>query len=257
MTEHVDDVPEAIINLAAKTLTGDIRDWLLERFRHRQKPWQQMTEDEQRIMASEAECAAEELVRKAVQIIAANGRTALTATLDQVVIKGGLKAVLTLSRYDEHRYELIDAQGTPVQIVVADAAPFEGERAEVQIDKDQPDLIEGAEDESDPVPDTVKAAQQIGYDHAMAGHSTKDGPPYPEGSEEADAWHFGSIRAQEALARYMNNETLTNLLVSDAKERIKARGENATAAPDHPADDVLEFLDEDAPEEPQAAEAAE
>ena len=64
----------------------------------------------------------------------------------------------------------------------------------------------------------------------------------------------------------MGNETLTNLLVSDAKERIKARGENATAVmPDHPVDDGLELLKiavanaiaDEEPEEPQAAEAAE
>ncbi len=257
MTEHVDDVPEETIDLAPKTLTGDIRDWLLERFKQRKKPWQQMTEDEQRIMASEAECAAEELVRKAVRIIAANGRTALTAKLDQIVIKDGLKAVLTLSRYDEHRHELADAQGTPVQIVVADAAPFEGERAEVQIDKDQPDLIDRAEDESDPVPDTVMLAQQIGYDHAMAGHSTKDGPPYPEGSPEAYAWNTGSIKAQNTLALFMGNATRTNQMVAEAKKRIKARGERATAAPDHPADAALNDPDDEVPEAPQAAEAAE
>lgn len=120
--------------LAAETLKGDIRDWLLDRVKHIPKPWQAMSEQEQRDMIYSVEEAAVDLIRRAVRIIAAEGRMAITAQLEQVTVKDGIKAVVTLSKHDPFRHELVDAQGKDVLIVVADASSHMGQQDEARPD---------------------------------------------------------------------------------------------------------------------------
>jgi hypothetical protein len=77
------------------------------------------------------------LVVQATQILAANGRPTIRAMLEQATVKDGIKAVLTMSQHDEQRHALMDAVNSPVLIVVADHAPFMGERAPAKPDPDQ------------------------------------------------------------------------------------------------------------------------
>lgn len=119
---------------ASETLKGDVRDWLLDRIKHLPRPWQQMSEQEQRDLIYSAEEAAADLVRRTVRIIAAEGRIAITAQLEQVTVKDGIKAVVTMSKHDAFRHELVDAQGKDVLIVVADASQHMGQQAEAQPD---------------------------------------------------------------------------------------------------------------------------
>lgn len=131
------------IDLAAETLTGDVRDWLLSRLRNSQdqRAWSDRSEYDQRTTIAEADSAARHLVREAVHIIAAAGRRTILATVESVVFKDGIKATLTASKHDENRHELADAAGSSVLLVVADVAEFSGERAPVAIKPDQATMI--------------------------------------------------------------------------------------------------------------------
>lgn len=131
------------LDLAAETLTGDLRDFILDRLKHEQskQPWHQRSESDQREAVHQVESAVRHAVTEAVEIIAGHGRRTIKATIEQITIKDGYKAVLTASKHDESRHHLADAQGKTVLIVVADPDEFTGERAEVEISPDQATLL--------------------------------------------------------------------------------------------------------------------
>lgn len=133
------------VDLAAQTLTGDIRDFLLDRVKALGKPWVAMTEDEQSDQIHAAKEAAERIVRKACEIIASGGKKAMIGTLESVTVKDGVKAVVKLSKTDEQRHNLIDAQGHAVSVIFADAQPFTGERAPAEPTPSQGSLLDKAE----------------------------------------------------------------------------------------------------------------
>lgn len=128
------------IDLAADTLRGDIRDVMLDRVKNLRKPWPQMSEYEQAEIIAGFDRVAKKLVRDAVRIVAAENQVEVSATLEQVAIKDGIKATLTLSRHAQGRHELADAVGQEILIVVLDSERHDGERAEAKADPDQPGL---------------------------------------------------------------------------------------------------------------------
>lgn len=144
--EEKTDAPEnAELLLATETLTGDIRDFLLDRVKNLGKPWPAMTEDEQRIQIHAAKEAADRLVRKVCSIVAAGGKKALTGTLVKVAIKDKIQTQIDFSKHDELRHNLMDAQGLTVSVVLADAEPYTGERGPADPTPNQSDLLGNAE----------------------------------------------------------------------------------------------------------------
>ena len=133
------------IDLAAATLTGDIRDFLLDRVKQLGKPFVAMTEDEQSDQIHAAKEAAERLVRKAVEIIAANGKKAMVGKLIKVQVKDNIQTQVNFNKEDEQRHDLFDAAGMYVSVVLADAAPYTGERAPAEPIPQQGDLLNNAE----------------------------------------------------------------------------------------------------------------
>jgi hypothetical protein len=126
--------------MAADTLVGDLRDALLGRLRTMKKPWEQLSEDEQRGVVEQFTTAAKHLTTRAVRLIAANGRQVILAQVEKVEIKDGLKTVLKCAKQEETMLALGNAQGHTVLIIAADAAEYEGEREPVEIDPDQRDF---------------------------------------------------------------------------------------------------------------------
>ena len=137
-----DEQLHAATDMAAETLTGDLRDFILDRLRHEQSkaPWHQRSEADQRETVHQVESAVRTAVTTAVNIIAGHGRRTIRATVEQVTFKDGIKAVLSASKFDENRHQLADAAGAAVLIVVADPDEFTGEKAEAEIIPDQANL---------------------------------------------------------------------------------------------------------------------
>lgn len=137
----LDDAEQALADtLKKETLFGDVRDALLDRIRNLKKPWQKMTEAEQRELVEGVERGVKHLIQQMTTIIAADGRKTLVGTLDSIAVKGGMKAVIKLSKSDKNRHELVDAEGKEVLVVVADAEPYLGEESPADIDRDQMDM---------------------------------------------------------------------------------------------------------------------
>lgn len=136
-----DDLPYAV-EVAVETLTGDVRDFILDRLKHEQskRPWHERSEADQRDTIHQVEAAVERVVRQAVELIAASGRRTIRATLEQVTVKDGITGKVVMSKFDAQRHALMDATGATILIVVADSDQFSGERAPAEIKPDQPEL---------------------------------------------------------------------------------------------------------------------
>jgi ribosome modulation factor len=76
-------------------------------------------------------------VQMATHLIASDGRVTVVAELEQITVKDGIKAVLTMSKNDPNRHGLIDCQGKTVLIALADAEAHMGEVAAVRGEADQ------------------------------------------------------------------------------------------------------------------------
>ena len=133
-------------DIARETMTGDLRDCMLDFLKHEKNPlpWNMQTEEQQRNAIEKVTAAVKHSVEKAVAIIAADGRAVIQATVDQVTVKEGIKAVLSLGKTDPLRHDLVDAQGDVVLVVVANKDAYEGERKAALPDPDQRPLLDDA-----------------------------------------------------------------------------------------------------------------
>lgn len=136
------DIHDDTLALARETMTGDLRDCILDFLKHDKNPlpWNMQTEEQQRDAIAKVTSACTHAVEKAVAIIAADGRQVIAATLDQVTVKDEIKAVCKVSKSDALRHDLMDATGYSVLLVVSDASAFKGERKAALPDPDQPDI---------------------------------------------------------------------------------------------------------------------
>lgn len=128
------------VEIAAETLRGDVRDAMLSRIHNLQRPWKAMTEDQQAEVAAAMDQCARDLVTKATQLIAANGRKTITATVDSITVKDGIKVVAKVPMTEESLLSLGLAQGHAILIVAAASENYDGERGPAHTDPDQQSL---------------------------------------------------------------------------------------------------------------------
>jgi hypothetical protein len=127
------------IDVQAATLVGDTRDAVLNLFKNH-ADWKHMKEATQKDVVASCEHIATELVRKTAEIVAGRGFKSMHCTLEQVVVKDGLKIVLKASNKAEGKNDLIDSQGGSVTVVLSDINPYLGHRNKPEIDVDEPPL---------------------------------------------------------------------------------------------------------------------
>ena len=128
---------DPLIDLAADSLRGDIRDSLLAWFKAQPKSWPFMAEREQRDLADAADRFSGELITEACQIIAAGERPSIVAKLVEYKEKDGVEAKLKLDGKSENILALHEACGREVLIVTSGAEEFSGEAGAADIDPDQ------------------------------------------------------------------------------------------------------------------------
>lgn len=134
-----------IENLASKTLTGDVRDFLLDRLKTQKKPWEAMSESEQRDAINQCKDAALNLVKNTVKIISSAGRKVIEAVVESMTVKDGIKATLKCTNTFDALHELGGATGQIVLIVTSGVEDFTGEKAPATPTPDQADLLASAE----------------------------------------------------------------------------------------------------------------
>lgn len=138
--EHIQDATPAFVEIAAQTMLGDLVTLVIDEMKAAPDVWQKLSERQQDDVIYRARCRCEDAVRQAVHFIYSEGRTVITADLEQLTAKDGIKAVLTLNRHDENRHELLDSVGKPVLVIVGDASEFTGGQIP-KPDPQQPELL--------------------------------------------------------------------------------------------------------------------
>ena len=135
-----DGVSQQTLELAADTLTGDITGFLVDHLRQSECAYRYMPEDQQREIISKAKRAAENLVKEAVAVIAADGRDTIPVRIKKVENDGAkIKCTIEADPEDQRRHPLFDAAGHAAHLTVADVEKYEG-GAEPKPDPDQPGL---------------------------------------------------------------------------------------------------------------------
>lgn len=156
---------EAIQEIAAETLVGDVRDVILDTIKHEKenKAWAQMTEIEQNALISRSTGAAELLVKKTVDLIASQGFQNAKAEIDSWKVKGR-QVVITLktAALQQNVLSLLNAGGNFVTLTFANDSAFDQSRSQCKAEPDQGSLL-NKEDEEE-----IEADQDAALDDKAA-----------------------------------------------------------------------------------------
>src|SRR4051812_25227152 len=87
---------QTIDKMTADTLLGSFMLLIRQELAAAQKPWQAMSEEEQADAIHRIEMSVRQSVTKATKLMASENRASANATLEQVVFKDGIKAVIKL-----------------------------------------------------------------------------------------------------------------------------------------------------------------
>lgn len=111
-------------------VVDSLAHYLLELFKHRPKPWDQLSQSEQRDLFAQLRNNAKDTVRIVVEAVARHGREPIRAMLESYSEKDGIKVTLKVKPQDEDEalaavVGLHKAQGHNVLITVASADQFD------------------------------------------------------------------------------------------------------------------------------------
>ena len=132
-----DESTNDLMNMTADSIGRDLLGALVQEIKLLPDPWAKVPKAKQDDVIDRLRKQVESAVRMAVHLLASENRATITAIVDQVTIKDGIKANLTLSKADPRRHDLCDAQGKTVLIVVADAGDHTGGMDEIKGESDQ------------------------------------------------------------------------------------------------------------------------
>lgn len=143
----------------------NLADYFLELFKHRPKPWDQLTQSEQRDLYTQLKNNAKETVRIVVEAVARNDREAIRAMLESYTEKDGIKVTLKVKTFDETEalaavVGLHKAQGKHVLITVASADDYDDGTKRDPSQPDEPGLnFEAGSDHPDDDSDLAGEAE--------------------------------------------------------------------------------------------------
>ena len=148
--EQADKEADNTLKIARETMTGDLRDCILDFLKHNNNPlpWNVQSEGQQRETVEKVTKACLYAVERCVKIISADARPTIVATLKKVVVGDEIKAEIALGKSNPLRHDLCDSQGKEVLIIVTASDPYIGESAPVEITPDQ-HVLPGTEDDGD------------------------------------------------------------------------------------------------------------
>lgn len=127
---YTDAEPEIVLEgtreIARDSLLGDLMHSMLDEVKALPDVWQKLPQYRQDQVLARIEGRSRTILGRVVEIIAADARPSIPANVESVTVKDGIKAVLAVSRSSPQRHDLVDAQGSAVMIVIADAEPYTG-----------------------------------------------------------------------------------------------------------------------------------
>lgn len=147
-TQHGEQAMDTeTIELKIETLSGDIRDALLTHVRAMEDPWSKLPEARQQDKIDAIAKMADDLVRRAVGMVAASGFDTLHIIIKDFAVKGGaVKGKFETSAISGNLIALADHENTRAVIVLADPGEYMGETAPARPDPEEPELPIGEPD---------------------------------------------------------------------------------------------------------------
>ena len=181
--ERMEDAAAAH-DFAPDSLRGDVRDAILDAFRAQPKPWEKMTEAEQKAFNAVIGNIASDVVRGAIDVALESDWPHVTVTVDRVTVIPGehprAEAKVVAGR---HQFGALgDLSGCEAILVSTDAREFYGQRQAARVDPDQPGLPVGEEDETSP-PEDAPEGQETKEEGEEVEESAE---PEPETSPPPD-----------------------------------------------------------------------
>lgn len=128
---------------AAEFLLGSLIKAATKHLKTLSKPWISMKEAEQQRVLAQVARDCRMATQDAVDLIASNARLTFQASVEQVVFKDGVKAVLTLPK-GQWAHSLADAEGGIVTIVIEERSQLLDEGDALKADADQKPLFDEA-----------------------------------------------------------------------------------------------------------------
>jgi hypothetical protein len=128
--------------LGIETLTGDVRDALLTHVRSMEDPWSKLSEKKQQDKIFAVQSIADDLVRRAVSLIAAQGFDHVLVTVRKMTIseKGIVQSVFDRSKAPDNVIHLMERQNAQAVLILCDPTDYFGERVEAKPQPDQPEI---------------------------------------------------------------------------------------------------------------------
>ena len=133
-------ITDDIVSITEDMMLGEMLQIVIDEIKAAPDVWQKMSQDQQDDMIDRCKRRLTGVVEQAVTHIVAAGRPVITADVESVTFKDGIKAVLKVSQSNPLRHELADATGLQVLVVVTDIKQFSGGTEGVKSDDDQPGL---------------------------------------------------------------------------------------------------------------------
>lgn len=133
------------LELSTGEMVFDIRDFLVDQIKARPKPWSATSQGEQRDIFAAAQHAAEELVRKVVEAVAARGQQPVRVLLTKVTLGDDIVIAGKVKTFDSNEEDaavslLHHARGKNVLLTVASKDDYTGNGREADVDDDEPPL---------------------------------------------------------------------------------------------------------------------
>ena len=117
-----------------------LRDAVLTEIKAAPEVWQRMSQEQQDGVIGRVDRQMHNLIAKCIKLLIGHEFPVVSGTLDQVVVKDQLKAVVIIPKASPDRFDLIDSVGREIRITVADSQAFSATAGEVKSEPDQPDL---------------------------------------------------------------------------------------------------------------------
>ena len=132
--------PLSVEDIAAKTLKGDIRQFMVDRMRGQSKLFSSLSEADQKAEIGFADETADKLIRRVVGLVVGHEFPSVAVMMTgKFGANAGLVTIQATCAATPDNLTKVVRDGAAV-LVLADPDKFRGQRAPTKADKDQPDL---------------------------------------------------------------------------------------------------------------------
>lgn len=164
MQDNENEVAQTKEEMTEATMLGDLMQCIVEQCKALPKPWQALSEAQQRDYLERVEKQVRESIKKAIFLLAAQESIVVPAIVNKVVFKDSVTVELKLTPGASGRHDIADAEGDVVHIMIIDQAALEGCEGKPIPEKDQRELpIENEPEPQQPAVQDLPALENKTY----------------------------------------------------------------------------------------------